>query len=206
MRVHVIGDSISMQYGPYLEQALAGAARYSRKTDGVQGPGGLDTPQGANGGDSAMVLAHLEALEASGGLEADVLLVNCGLHDIKRDPVTGAMQVPIEAYETHVQGIVAVAGRLGVQLVWVRTTPCDEFIHNQRCTMGFLRFGADVAAVNRVADAVMRAAGVPVIDLYGFTCNLGPDLYLDHVHFREPIRAQQAAYIAGWLGAWGQRD
>jgi hypothetical protein len=41
-----------------------------------------------------------------------------------------------------------------------------------------------------------------VIDLHSFTANLGPDLYIDHVHFPESIREKQAAYIAGWLDAY----
>lgn len=59
-------------------------------------------------------------------------------------------------------------------------------------------------AYNAVADRVMAAARVPCIDLYGFTCLLGPDLYCDHVHFKEPIREKQAAFLAGWLARWSQ--
>jgi hypothetical protein len=40
---------------------------------------------------------------------------------------------------------------------------------------------------------------VPVIDLYSFTENLGSDRYVDHVHYREPVRALQAAYIVGYI-------
>ena len=200
MRIFVIGDSISMQYGPYLEAALVGVADYSRKTGGIEGTADLDVPQGANGGDSSMVLAYLEHLAAGDGLAADILLVNCGLHDIKRDPASGCMQVPIGDYEANLKSIVDVARRLGVRLVWIRTTPCDEYIHNQRCKAGFLRFGADVAAVNAIADRIMRKADVPIIDLHTFTLNLGPDIYCDHVHFHEHVRQRQGAYIAGWLG------
>jgi len=56
-------------------------------------------------------------------------------------------------------------------------------------------------AYNDVADRVMREAGVPVMDLYTFTCNLGTDLYCDHVHFHSHVREKQAAFIAGWLYA-----
>jgi hypothetical protein len=40
---------------------------------------------------------------------------------------------------------------------------------------------------------------VPVIDLYSFAENLGSDRYIDHVHYREPVRALQAAYIVGCI-------
>jgi hypothetical protein len=35
--------------------------------------------------------------------------------------------------------------------------------------------------------------------LYTFTCNVGPELYCDHVHLTMRVRELQAAYIAGSL-------
>jgi hypothetical protein len=83
-------------------------------------------------------------------------------------------------------------------VVWVRTTPVDEAIHNQR-EMAFHRFAADCDTYNAIADSVMRLNDVPVIDLYSFTRNLGADVYCDHVHFHDHIREKQAANITGWL-------
>lgn len=201
MKIYVIGDSISIQYGPYLKQYLSGVMDYSRKEGEAEALLNLDHPQGANGGDSSMVLAFVSALARSGGVDADVMLVNCGLHDIKREPATGTLQVPLEDYKDHLRSLVAVVRGMGVRLVWIRTTPCDEAIHN-RISKGFHRFAADVAAYNEAADGIMRGAGVPLIDLYAFTLNLGPDLYCDHVHFLEPVREKQGAFIAGWLNGW----
>ncbi len=207
-KLYVIGDSISMHYGPYLERALRGVFAYARKEGEEEATLNLDRPQGANGGDSSMVLAFLEAKLRRGELrpvqDCDLLLVNCGLHDIKRDPRTGAVQVPIAAYRANLERIVGLVRGAGLAMAWVRTTPCDEAVHNVRNTQ-FHRFAADGIAYNAVADEVMAAAGIVSIDLYTFTANLGPDLYLDHVHFHDPIRQQQAAYIAGWLQRWQQR-
>jgi len=124
--------------------------------------------------------------------------VNCGLHDIKTNPATGAKQVPLDQYRTNLRAIVAL---LGAKLIWIRTTPCDERVHNARPGMEFFRYAADGLTYNQAADEIMAAADVPVIDLYTFTVNLGPELYCDHVHFHEAIREKQAAFIAGWLGA-----
>lgn len=198
-RLYIVGDSISIQYGPYLERYVAGRFHYARKSGEAEALLNLDNPLGANGGDSSMVLAYLRGLEAQGGLDADLLLVNCGLHDIKTDPVSGQKQVALDDYRRNLHEIVAVAARLGVKLVWLCMTPCDETVHNSRPGMSFFRYAADCAAYNAAADAVMAAAGVPAIDLYSFTASLGPDLYCDHVHFHEHIREKQAAYIAGWL-------
>jgi len=54
--VHIIGDSISIQYGPYLAKYVAPHCQYSRKEGEV---GNMDVPNGANGGDSSMVLEYL---------------------------------------------------------------------------------------------------------------------------------------------------
>lgn len=198
MRLYVLGDSISIQYGPYLERYLSGRLGYARKSAAEEATLALPNPQGDNGGDSSMVLAFLKAKEQTGGIDADLLLLNCGLHDIKTDPQMGTKQVPIDAYRANLRQIVDIVQRLGLRLIWVRTTPCDETIHNVRSS-GFHRFAADVERYNAVADEVMSAAGVPIVDLFSFTHTLGPDLYCDHVHFYEPIRALQGAFLAGWL-------
>lgn len=200
--LYVIGDSISLHYGPYLEQYLGERFAYARKTAEAEARLSLPNPQGDNGGDSSAVLAFLRGLIERGELAAELLLVNCGLHDIKTDPTSGKKQVQIDDYRRNLEQIAALAGQAGVPLVWVRTTPCDEAIHNARPDMAFHRFAADCIAYNAVADGVMAAAGVPTIDLHNFTASLGGELYCDHVHFHEAVREKQAAYIAGWLEAF----
>ena len=201
MNIFIIGDSISIHYGPALEASLKGLdIGYSRKTGLDAAQQDMNVGRGANGGDSAMVLAYLRQRATRGpAIAADTLLVNCGLHDIKTDPATGRRQVPIEAYRGNLEAIVMLAtGALARRMVWIRTTPCDDRIHNGRCSE-FHRFAADCDAYNQAADAVMAARGVPVIDLHAFTRSLGQELFCDHVHFTEPVRRLQAAYIAGWL-------
>ena len=196
--VYVVGDSISIQYGPYLETYLGEAFSYARKTgeEAVLQTHGL--PREVNGGDSSSVLAFLQAMTGAGVLACDVLLVNCGLHDIKTDPQSGEKQVPIDDYRCNLRAIVELIAPLPMQLVWVRTTPCDERVHNAR-SINFHRFAADCDAYNAVADEVMATADIATIDLYTFTKALGDDLYCDHVHFHEHVRQLQAAFIAGWL-------
>jgi lysophospholipase L1-like esterase len=205
MKLYVIGDSISIQYGPYLEADLRGVMGYARKEGEEEALLNLDIPQGANGGDSSMVRAFLAAKAAAGGIDADLLLLNCGLHDIKTDPATGAKQIPIEKYVQNLAQIVQIVRTMGPTLVWLRTTPCDETIHNH-AGMAFHRFAADGRAYNAVADGIMAEHEIPSIDLYTFTRNLGDDLYCDHVHFHDHIRRQQAAFIAGWLAGFAQRQ
>ena len=200
--VYIIGDSISIQYGPYLEKALHGVMAYARKEGEAEALLNLDNPQGANGGDSSMVLAYLHGLKQQGDLDADLLLLNCGLHDIKTDPQSGQKQISPDQYHDNLCAIIDLATQMKPTLIWVRTTPCDEAIHNTRPNMQFHRFAQDCHAYNKVADQIMTKADIPIIDLHTFTKNLGPDIYCDHVHFHDHIRQQQAAFIAGWLQHW----
>ena len=200
MKIYLIGDSISLQYGPHLKNYLRGIAECSRQEEAHETLLNLNDPQGANAGDSSMVLAFVRAKAETGGIDADLVLFNCGLHDIKTHPSTGARQIPLDRYRANLRAIVDILATMKPKPVWIRTTPCDEAVHNRRCSE-FHRFSRDGVAYNQAADQVMGEAGVPSIDLYTFTLNLGPDLYCDHVHFHEPIREKQGAFIAGWVAA-----
>ena len=60
--VFVVGDSISVAYGPHLERMLRPRFGYARKTGQEPALMSLPGPQDANGGDSACVLAYLAAM------------------------------------------------------------------------------------------------------------------------------------------------
>ncbi|MFP4106197.1 MAG: SGNH/GDSL hydrolase family protein [Phycisphaerae bacterium] len=199
-KIFVIGDSISLQYGPHLAQMIAGRYEYGRKTGREEALKDLDLPVGANGGDSDRVLAYVQALRDGGDWKPDLALINCGLHDIKLPADGGGdRQVPLDRYRTNLRTIVGMLGELGIGMVWIRTTPADEEVHD-RHEKSFRRLAADVDAYNRAADEIMETAGVPAIDLFAFTRSLGgQEIFDDHVHFPEPIQKLQAAFIAGWL-------
>ncbi len=194
--VFLIGDSISIQYGPYLEQYLDGVVQLTRKKDDGNAEKNLDVPTGANGGDSRMVLAYLRSKIAEPAFHPDYLLINCGLHDIKRDPQHNVLQVTADDYRANLVEIMQLLQQKGIRPVWIRTTAVVDTIHNSR-SRSFHRFAKDLAVYNQIADEVCAQARVPVIDLYGFTWKLGIEQFTDHVHYKEPVRALQAAYIAG---------
>ena len=207
-RVFVIGDSISLHYGPYLERFLTGSAAYDRKRDAagaVVGTGSLDVPTGPNGGDSCMVLAYLRQRRLQGGIPADVLLFNCGLHDLKVDLASGHRQVPLSQYCDNLTSILKEARAMRLECVWVRTTPVIEERHNLPGKT-FHRFASDVSAYNRAADVIMAQHEVPTIDLHSFSEKLLPDALIDHVHYDENARALQAAFIAGAVLAFREEN
>lgn len=191
--LHVVGDSISIHYGLYRQAMLTGVMSYSRKT---APEGSTDDTSAANGGDSSMVLDYLQALQPDRPF--DLLLINCGLHDIKRDVTTHALQVPLDRYEVNLGEILTQAQRLAARIIWVRTTPVIDERHN-RLNTTFQRFEVDVEAYNAAADRIVREHGIATIDLFMFTRDRGPVVYADHVHFTAVVRRQQAAFIAGHL-------
>lgn len=196
LTLHVVGDSISQHYGPHLAHFLQDSCAYSRKESM---PGDPNEPNGANGGDSALVLRYLDAC-AQCAQHWDYLLLNCGLHDLRTDPATGMQQQPLDAYERNLRRIVPLAQSLAGRVLWVRTTPVVDAVHNS-AGQSFLRFAADIDRYNAVADTVMREHGVPLIDLFSFTARLGAGIYADHVHYTEPAQRLQAAFLAGYLAA-----
>lgn len=192
----LLGDSISIQYGPHLAEHVRPFGTLSRK----EGPeGNLDVPEGQNGGDSGMCLRYLRHRFADASFRPDWLLLNCGLHDIKRPPTDEPLhQVPPERYRANLTAIFDLARDRGQRICWIRTTPVFEEVHNPR-QREFHRFAADVEAYNRIADGLCRERGIPQVDLYGFTLPYGPEAFCDHVHFTDRMRELQAAFLAGHL-------
>jgi lysophospholipase L1-like esterase len=198
-RLFVLGDSISLHYGPYLEELLRGRWHYERKQGRTTD---IDQGTGANGGDSAAVLAYLRERRHTGGITANWILLNCGLHDIKTDPATGCVQVERPAYEANLRAILDEIRRLRLRPVWARITPVVEALHNaEPRRKPFNRFARDVADYNAAADGIMRASGVPTIDLFALTLPRLPGGSYDGVHFNDDVRRLQAAYLAEALEA-----
>ncbi|MEO6846338.1 MAG: SGNH/GDSL hydrolase family protein [Chthoniobacterales bacterium] len=200
----VIGDSISIQYGPYLETFLKGKFHYDRKRDhgGANSLINLDNPEGANGGDSKMVYDYLATRRVAGDpIREDVLLLNCGLHDIKWNTEAGKQQKSPEEYVMYLEKIVEETRLLGVEVLWVRSTPVVDAVHNE-INKVFKRYNADLVSYNRIADEIMKRAGIESIDLYSFTEKMLPQGLVDHVHYNEETRRLQAAFIAGAVEVW----
>ncbi len=67
----------------------------------------------------------------------------------------------------------------------------------------------DVDLYNTIADELMAENDVPIIDLYQFTVNLGPNIYLnevDSVHFNDETARLQATFITGALCLLGSQN
>ena len=195
-KLYVMGDSISMHYGPYLKSYVSNHFAYARKGE-FEEWGDINYVSKANGGDSSQMLQTLKELFED-GFAPDFLLLNCGLHDLRVNPETRKYQVPLVEYPENLEGIIKLCRQHVLKVIWVRTTPIDEIKHNSSVS-DMYRYEADIETYNTAADQVMAEQNIPMIDLFGFTSSLDEDLFCDHAHFNEPVRKLQAAVIAGFL-------
>ena len=195
--VFVLGDSISIGYGSHLDHFLGDSFVYDRKRDAE--PGIPDDLNGENGEDSRKVLGYLRFCLERGDFTPDLLILNCGLHDLRHDAKTGAYQVALDHYAQNLRAIVELLGGYERRAVWVCTTPVDDVRHNTH-QAEFQRFNADVERYNARADQIMSAAGIPIVDLYHFVQQIRKkraEVFVDHVHYLPEIEQLQGAYMAG---------
>lgn len=199
-KVFVIGDSVSIHYGPYLKTMIADKFDYDRKRGIGEALLDLDKPVGVNAGDSGMILGYLME-ENEKNTVYDILLINCGLHDVRIDRYSNKIQVELEQYKKNLIRIIDIAKTMANKVIWIGLTPIIDEIHNDR-EVGFLRYNKDIIAYDTVAKEIMDEYNIPCLDMYNFTKNLGSDIYLDHVHFKEEVRKLQAAFIARYLNCF----
>jgi hypothetical protein len=203
-KLFLLGDSISLQYKPYLQQILHGKFIIEQKYSDSSAFKNLDIPVGANGGDSRMVLNYLKKKTEQADFKPDILVLNCGLHDVKRDHTTQKIAVEEKEYRHNLESIYKLLSEKKIPLIWVRTTGIIDSIH--RRNKGFDRYLKDIERYNAIADEVFSGHHVPKIDLFSFTASQGDNRFTDHAHYIPGVRALQAAYIAGFLESWGTGD
>lgn len=188
----ILGDSISIHYGPHLKKFLEGDVDVEQKQ--------AETLNGKkfsrNGGESRRVLAYVTEKLQQPGFKPDYLLLNCGLHDIGHDSVTHQLKVPLEEYRQNLGKIFSMIRQKKITIIWVTTTPVVDSIHNSRIKE-LQRFAKDLAQYNEAAAELCRQYSIRTIDLHDFTAKLGPGAYIDNVHYKEEVRVLQGAYLAG---------
>lgn len=177
-RALLIGDSISMQYGPETRRLLEGKATVYHIPD--------------NGQTTKYGLEQLQYWLGDG--HWTVIHFNFGLHDIH----AGAghkPQVSIEDYERNLREIVKRLQATGAKLVWASTTPVPAGIT--------VRSESDVVAYNEVARKIMDENHIPINDLHALAESWGApgaDWQLPHnVHFRAEGYAALAAQVAKYI-------
>ena len=184
MKTALIGDSIRMGYAPFVTELLPDVDFFQPE---------------ANGGDSRNLLAHFD--EWFVVPKADLIHVNCGLHDLRYLREKERHQVELDEYRENLAMLVdRVLALEGSRLAWATITPViDEYT----CApdRDFWRHNSDVDAYNAAALEVMLEKDVPVDDLYaaiektGRRTIIGPD----GCHMPESGRKAVAEVVAAFL-------
>jgi len=165
----LIGDSIRGGYEETVRAELAGWGN-------VWGPS-------QNRGTSENVLAHLDEWVST--RKPDVLHINCGLHDLRKEFGQDTATVPLGRYAENVRTILT---RLKTETeaitIWALTTPVNQEWHHKN--KPFDRLEADVVAYNAVATDIAGELGIVVNDLFATITTANRDALLlpDGVHFR----------------------
>jgi dienelactone hydrolase/lysophospholipase L1-like esterase len=173
--VVLVGDSIRLGYAPQVARELGDAVR-------------LVNPKGA--GDSAWLRANLETLVLDA--KPDLVHLNVGLHDLRKDRKTGKYQVPLSEYESNLNDILTRLKETKATLLFALTTPVDDERGKKRGG-AFDRFEADVVAYNTVARKVAARHGIVVHDLHTIS---GTHQVADGTHFTPAGIALQARAVS----------
>ncbi len=121
--IFILGDSISIHYTPFLRSFLGPEWKVVRKGDipAPEIPGEYDRE---NGSDSGVVLNYLKAVISE--IESENILLNAGLHDIKRQPAPeDDCQVSLNTYCSNLQQILNLLRFAGKNGIWVTLTPAE---------------------------------------------------------------------------------
>ncbi|MGF1450204.1 MAG: SGNH/GDSL hydrolase family protein [Opitutales bacterium] len=168
VRVVLIGDSIRMGYESTVRTLL--------------GPSYEVITCAENGRSSETVLARLD--EWALAHAPQLVHLNCGLHDLRRDFGANENAIPPALYANNLRAIFEkLQAGTAIQIVWAQTTPVNEAWHHQ--TKDFDRREADVDAYNRCAQAIAAQKGIQINDLHRVIQDAGRDRLLrdDGVHF-----------------------
>ncbi len=182
--VMLIGDSIRIGYQDGVCRRLASRAQ-------VYGPS-------SNGGTSRNILDHMD--EWLGTNKPDVIYINCGLHDLRREFGSEVSAVPLNEYAENVRSILQrLRKQTGAAVACALTTPVNQEWHHKN--KPFDRFEADVTAYNLAAAGAANEAGVPVNDLFTVVMKNGRDELLqpDGVHFKPAGYEIIAEQVSGFI-------
>ncbi|BDC47772.1 hypothetical protein F183_A00880 [Bryobacterales bacterium F-183] len=182
-RILLIGDSISIGYTLGVRAKLAGKANVHRILE--------------NAGPTINGTGKIEQWLGNDTRPWDLVHVNFGLHDLKRDDGLNR-QVSTEDYERNLRDIIRKVKARSRHVIWASTTPVPEGKVSPH------RVPADVAIYNAIAAKVMHDEQIPINDLYAFSLpHLATWQRPVNVHFVEAgydaLATQVAAIVAKTL-------
>lgn len=175
--VLIIGNSISIGYTPYVQEALQGKCNVYRIPE--------------NGGDTKKALAKLDLW--LGDNDWDVIHFNFGLHDLKRLKnnklnIEGEVVNTEKVYASNLKKIVKKLKKASdAKLVWATTSVVPEGAEG--------RIKGTEVTYNRIAEKIMKRNGISIDDQYALTSDHPDDQMKANVHFLEKGRKRQAKQV-----------
>ena len=127
----LFGDSIRICYFPLVARQLETEFELWGPTE--------------NGGTSRHTLAMLPDWLAD--RPADVIHINCGIHDVAIDPPATTNRVELAEYEENLRGIFTLLQGTEAHVIWATTTPI--LTERYRAKSGFDRCGEGRAPLQR---------------------------------------------------------
>ncbi|MDB4984513.1 MAG: lipolytic protein family [Patescibacteria group bacterium] len=199
--VFVLGQSISLHFGAYIQNHLGSDFVYLHKTGKEPFLNDYPELQSENGGTSADVLKYLEIGRKD--INPDILIVGAGLHDIRKKSKNDDNQVSLKEYKKNISEIISLYKNSDIKLAWMTTTSFDENHHNSNAKK-FLRYSDDNNKYNDAAFSLMKRNKVEIVDIREYTRNLttcleNSEIYQDHIHFKKEIREKQAQFVADFI-------
>jgi isoamyl acetate esterase len=180
IKVALIGDSIRLNAQRFVREGLPSDFELRAPAENCES--------------SRKVLANMREWVPAGA--ADLVHINCGLHDLRHDPGCARPITSLEDYGRHLREIFAYLATMGATVVWATTTPVDEVLHNTN--KASRRYRSDVLDYNECALAVAREFGARIHDLHArlMQAGLAQLLLSDGVHFNETGNALIGCSIA----------
>lgn len=183
-RVVLIGDSICIGYGRYVKGRLRNRAE-------------VLVPEETSG-NSRNILANLDHWAID--VYPQVVHLNCGLHDIRRETGSDTTAISLEEYKHNVRRIFERLKReTKAKVIWATTTPVLERWHRENNK--FDRLEKDLIDFNIAAANIAEEMHVPIDNLYGMLveANLGELLLFDGWHYKEEGYSLMGRTVADFI-------
>ena len=178
--VALIGDSIRLHAEPWIKESLPSRFRVSSPAENCRS--------------SWHVLAGIQNWVPPGML--DVVHINCGLHDIRRDPGQDRPVSSLDEYAANLQRIFDYLAHAATSVIWATSTPVGGSCPND---LAMPRWHPDdLVAYNRVSADLAFGFGFRINDLHARLSLAPADALLmsDGVHFNDAGNRLIGAHVA----------
>lgn len=180
VNVALVGDSIRLFSEPFVRQCLPARFKLRSPADNCRS--------------SRNVAARIQDWVPRGA--ADIVHVNCGLHDIRQDAGQRRPVSSPEDYVANLRHVFAYLADTGASVIWATTTPIRESVHDEIDSPRWHL--ADLVAYNRLSVELALGFGFRINDLYGRLSGADVEALLlpDGVHFNHVGNQLIGKYVA----------